>query len=79
MQRLFEAPAIGKMSLMAKIFAYTLLGLVVFRPISNLSSCHYFVQGYDCRQSRTFLYPFCRCQPTLDAWRVQFSEDPYCK
>ena len=30
MQRLFEAPAIGKMSPMAKIFAYTLLAVWSF-------------------------------------------------
>ena len=78
MQRLFEAPAIGKMSPMAKIFAYTLLGFGRFSSCFQFTGCYYVIQGYDRRQSGTFLYPFVDFQPTLEAWRVQFSEDPYC-
>ena len=79
MQRLFEAPAIGKMSPMAKIFAYTLLGVwsffvlfpiywVVITSFKDMTAVN---QG-------PFYIPFVDFQPTLDAWRVQFSEDPYC-
>ena len=79
MQRLFEAPAIGKMSPMAKIFAYTLLGVwsffvlfpiywVVITSFKDMTAVN---QG-------PFYIPFVDFQPTLEAWRVQFSEDPYC-
>ena len=79
MQRLFEAPAIGKMSPMAKIFAYTLLGVwsffvlfpiywVVITSFKDMAAVN---QG-------PFYIPFVDFQPTLEAWRVQFSEDPYC-
>ena len=79
MQRLFEAPAIGKMSPMAKIFAYTLLAVwsffvlfpiywVVITSFKDMAAVN---QG-------PFYIPFVDFQPTLEAWRVQFSEDPYC-
>ncbi len=79
MERLFEAPAVGKMSPVAKIVAYTLLAiwsLFVLFPIywviiTSFKDAAAVNQG-------PYYIPFLDFQPTLDAWRVQFSEDPFC-
>ena len=79
MQRLFEAPAVGKMSLAAKIVAYTLLfvwSAIVLFPIywviiTSFKDAAAVNQG-------PFYLPFVDFQPTLDAWRIQFTEDPHC-
>jgi len=79
MQQMFESPEIGKMSPMAKILAYTLLGVwsffvlfpIYWVVITSFKDATAVNQG-------PFYIPFIDFQPTLEAWRVQFSEDPYC-
>lgn len=79
MQRLFEAPAVGKMSPVAKIVAYSLLAiwsLFVLFPIywvviTSFKDAAAVNQG-------PFYIPFVDFQPTLDAWRTQFTEDAHC-
>ncbi len=79
MQRLFEAPAVGKMSPVAKAVAYTLLAiwsLFVLFPIywviiTSFKDAAAVNQG-------PFYLPFIDFQPTLDAWRIQFTEDAHC-
>ncbi len=79
MQRLFEAPAVGKMSLAAKIVAYTLLigwTIVVMFPIYWVLITSFKDQA--AVNQGPFYLPFIDFQPTLDAWRVQFTEDAHC-
>ncbi|MEM0949693.1 MAG: carbohydrate ABC transporter permease [Pseudomonadota bacterium] len=79
MQRLFEAPAVGKMSPAAKVVAYILLifwSIVVLFPIywvviTSFKDAAAVNQG-------PFYIPFVDFQPTLEAWRTQFTEDPNC-
>ncbi len=79
MQRLFEAPAIGRMSPMASIVSYGLLILwsafvifpiywVVITAFKDAAAVN---QG-------PYYIPFVDFQPNLDAWRVHISADPYC-
>lgn len=78
-ERLFEAPAVGKMSPAAKLVAYFLLifwSLFVLFPIywviiTSFKNAAAVNQG-------PFYIPFVDFSPTLEAWRVQFSEDPNC-
>ena len=79
MQQMFEAPAIGKMSPMAKILAYTLLGVWSFFVLFPI----YWVVITSFKDMTTvnqgpFYIPFIDFQPTLEAWRSQFNEDPFC-
>jgi multiple sugar transport system permease protein len=78
-ERLFEAPAIGRMSPMATIVAYGLLILwsafvifpiywVVITAFKDAAAVN---QG-------PYYIPFVDFQPNLDAWRVHISADPYC-
>ncbi len=79
MQRLFEAPAVGKMSPVAKLVAYSLLGVwsvfvlfpIYWVIITSFKDAAAVNQG-------PFYVPFLDFQPTLDAWRAQFTEDPFC-
>ena len=79
MQRLFEPPAVGKMSPAASLLAHGLLvvwSVVVLFPIywviiTSFKDAAAVNQGH-------FYVPFLDFQPTLDAWRVQFTSDPYC-
>lgn len=79
MQKLFEAPAVGKMSPVAKIVAYALLAiwsLFVLFPIywvviTSFKDAAAVNQG-------PYYIPFIDFQPTLEAWKTQFTEDPYC-
>ncbi|MBX2880389.1 MAG: carbohydrate ABC transporter permease [Granulosicoccus sp.] len=79
MQRLFEAPAVGKMSFAAKVVAYSLLffwSVIVLFPIywviiTSFKDAAAVNQG-------PFYIPFVDFQPTLEAWRTQFTEDPDC-
>ncbi|MEM8748869.1 MAG: carbohydrate ABC transporter permease [Pseudomonadota bacterium] len=79
MQRLFEPPAVGKMAPVAKVFAYTFLGiwsLFVLFPIywviiTSFKDAAAVNQG-------PFYIPFVDFQPNLDAWRAQFNTDAYC-
>jgi multiple sugar transport system permease protein len=79
MQRLFEPPAVGKMSPAASLLAYALLvawSVVVLFPIywviiTSFKDAAAVNQG-------PFYVPFLDFEPTLDAWRVQFTSDSYC-
>jgi multiple sugar transport system permease protein len=79
MERLFEPPAIGKMSPAASLLAYGLLvawSIVVLFPIywviiTSFKDAAAVNQG-------PFYVPFLDFEPTLDAWRSQFTSDPFC-
>ena len=79
MEWLFEAPAVGKMSPIAKIVAYSLLAVwsafvlfpIYWVIITSFKDAAAVNQG-------PFYIPFVDFQPTLDAWRTQFTEDPFC-
>jgi multiple sugar transport system permease protein len=79
MERLFEAPAVGKMSPVAKLVAYTALifwSIYVIFPI-------YWVVITAFKDATTvnggpFYIPFVDFQPNLDAWRTMLSADPFC-
>ena len=79
MQRLFEPPAIGKMSPAASLLAHALLfawSVVVLFPIywvviTSFKDAAAVNQG-------PFYVPFLDFEPTLNAWRSQFTSDPYC-
>ncbi|MEM9230341.1 MAG: carbohydrate ABC transporter permease [Pseudomonadota bacterium] len=79
MQRLFEAPAVGKMSPVAKLVAYSLLAIwsvfvlfpIYWVVITSFKDAAAVNQG-------PFYIPFVDFDPTLDAWRTQFTEDPFC-
>lgn len=79
MERLFEPPAIGKMSLVAKIVAYSLLAIwsvfvlfpIYWVIITSFKDAAAVNQG-------PFYIPFFDFQPNLDAWRAQFNIDRFC-
>jgi multiple sugar transport system permease protein len=79
MERLFEPPAVGKMSPAASLLAHGLLvawSVIVLFPIywviiTSFKDAAAVNQG-------PFYVPFLDFEPTLDAWRVQFTSDPYC-
>lgn len=79
MERLFEPPAMGKMSPAAKVVAYTILlfwSAFVLFPI-------YWVVITAFKSAQTvnegpYYIPFVDFEPTLDAWRAQFMTDPFC-
>jgi multiple sugar transport system permease protein len=79
MERLFEPPAIGKMSLVAKIVAYSLLAIwsvfvlfpIYWVIITSFKDAAAVNQG-------PFYVPFFDFQPNLDAWRAQFNIDRFC-
>jgi multiple sugar transport system permease protein len=78
-ERLFEPPAIGKMSPAASLLAHGLLvvwSVVVLFPIywvviTSFKDAAAVNQG-------PFYVPFLDFEPTLDAWRSQFNSDPFC-
>jgi multiple sugar transport system permease protein len=79
LERLFEPPAVGKMSPTAKVVAYTLLvfwSIFVIFPI-------YWVVITAFKDSAAVnigprYIPFVDFEPNLDAWRVQLAADPFC-
>jgi multiple sugar transport system permease protein len=79
MERLFEPPAVGKMSPVANVVAYALLAIwsvFVLFPlywvvITSFKDAAAVNQG-------PYYIPFVDFQPTLDAWRAQFTEDANC-
>ena len=78
MERLFEPPAIGKMSPVAKVVAYGLLAfwsLFVIFPIYWVVITAFKDAG--AVNQGPFYIPFVDFQPNLDAWRVHLS-DPNC-
>ena len=78
MERLFEPPAIGKMSPVAKIVAY---GLLAFWSLFVIFPIYWVVitafKDAAAVNQGPFYIPFVDFQPTLDAWRVHLS-DPNC-
>jgi multiple sugar transport system permease protein len=79
MERLFERPAIGKMSPVAKVVAYGMLSfwsLFVIFPIYWVIITAFKDAG--AVNQGPFYIPFVDFDPTLDAWRVHFSADPNC-
>jgi len=79
MQRLFEAPAVGKMSPAAKFIAYFLLifwTVIVLFPIYWVLITSF--KDPAAVNQGPFYIPFVDFQPTLNAWRTQFTEDPHC-
>lgn len=78
-QRLFEAPAIGKMSFASKILSYSVLwfwALFVIFPIYWVVITA-FKDAAAVNQGPYYI-PFVDFQPNLDAWRVHLYSDPYC-
>ena len=79
MERLFEPPAVGKMSPAASLLAHGLLvawSVVVLFPIywviiTSFKDAAAVNQG-------PFYVPFLDFEPTLAAWRSQFTSDPFC-
>jgi multiple sugar transport system permease protein len=79
MERLFEPPAVGKMSPAANVVAHFLLivwSLFVLFPIywviiTSFKDAAAVNQG-------PFYIPFLDFEPTLNAWRAQFNTDPFC-
>jgi len=79
MERLFEPPAVGKMSPVANLVAYFLLAVwsvFVLFPlywvvITSFKDAAAVNQG-------PFYIPFVDFVPNLNAWRVQFTEDANC-
>jgi multiple sugar transport system permease protein len=79
MERLFEPPAVGKMSPVANLVAYSLLAVwsifvlfplywVVITSFKDMAAVN---QG-------PYYIPFVDFQPNLNAWRAQFNTDPFC-
>ena len=79
MERLFEPPAVGKMSPVANVVAHFLLviwSLFVLFPlywvvITSFKDAAAVNQG-------PYYIPFVDFQPNLNAWRSQFNSDPFC-
>ena len=79
MERLFEPPAVGKMSPAANVVAHLLLvvwSLFVLFPIywviiTSFKDAAAVNQG-------PFYVPFLDFEPTLNAWRAQFNTDSFC-
>ncbi len=79
MERLFEPPAVGKMSPAANLLAHGLLvawSVIVLFPIywviiTSFKDAAAVNQG-------PFYVPFLDFEPTLNAWRSQFTSDPFC-
>ena len=79
MERLFEPPAVGKMSPAANVVAHLLLvvwSLFVLFPIywviiTSFKDAAAVNQG-------PFYVPFLDFEPTLNAWRAQFNADSFC-
>jgi len=79
MERLFEPPAVGKMSPVANLVAYFLLAIwsiFVLFPlywvvITSFKDAAAVNQG-------PYYIPFVDFTPNLNAWRSQFNSDPFC-
>jgi multiple sugar transport system permease protein len=79
MERLFEPPAVGKMSPAANVVAHLLLALwslFVLFPIYWVIITS-FKDAVAVNQGPYYI-PFVDFQPNLNAWRAQFNIDPFC-
>jgi multiple sugar transport system permease protein len=79
MERLFESPAVGKMSPVSKIVAY---GILFFWSLFVLFPLYWvvitaFKNGQIVNEGPYYI-PFVDFQPTLDGWRAQFATDSFC-
>ena len=78
MERLFEPPAVGRMSLTANIVAY---GVLAFWSLFVIFPIYWVVitafKDAAAVNQGPFYIPFVDFQPTLAAWRVHLS-DPNC-
>lgn len=79
MERLFEPPSVGRMAPATKVLVYSLL---VFWTIFVLFPIYWVVitsfKDAAAVNQGPYYIPFVDFQPTLDAWRVQFTEDADC-
>ena len=79
MERLFEPPAVGRMSPVAKLVAYSLL---IFWSIFVIFPIYWVVitafKDAAAVNQGPYYIPFVDFQPNLDAWRVHFTQDPNC-
>ena len=77
MERLFEPPAVGRMSPVAKLVAYSLL---IFWSIFVIFPIYWVVitafKDAAAVNQGPYYIPFVDFQPNLDAWRVHFTQDP---
>ena len=79
MERLFEAPAIGKMSPASRVVVYAFLAFwtafvlfpIYWVVITAFKSAQVVNEG-------PYYIPFVDFAPTLDGWRAQFATDPHC-
>ena len=79
MERLFEPPAVGRMAPVSKVVAYSFLAIwsfFVLFPIYWVIITS-FKDAAAVNQGPNYI-PFIDFQPTLDAWRINFTADPYC-
>jgi multiple sugar transport system permease protein len=79
MERLFEPPAVGKMSPVAKVVAYAFLAFwsaFVLFPLYWVVITA-FKNGQIVNEGPYYI-PFVDFQPTLEGWRQQFTSDPNC-
>ncbi len=78
-ERLFESPAIGKMSPVSKVVAYSMLifwsAFVIF-PIYWVVITAF--KDADTVNSGPYFIPFVDFHPTLDAWHTMVNADPFC-
>ena len=78
-QRLFEPPAVGKMSLLANLVASAILlfwSLFVLFPIYWVVITAF--KNAETVNNGPFFIPFVDFQPTLKGWIAQFATDPHC-
>ena len=79
MERLFEPPAVGRMSPVAKVVAYSLL---IFWSIFVIFPIYWVVitafKDAAAVNQGPYYIPFVDFQPNLAAWRVHFTQDPNC-
>ena len=79
MERLFEPPAVGRMAPVSKVVVYSFLAIwsfFVLFPIYWVIITS-FKDAAAVNQGPNYI-PFIDFQPTLDAWRINFTADPYC-
>ena len=79
LERLFEPPAVGKMSPVAKIVAY---GILIFWSAFVIFPLYWVVitafKSAQIVNEGPYFIPFVDFSPTLDGWRAQFATDPNC-
>ena len=78
-ERFFESPAVGKLSPVAKVVAYSMLifwsAFVIF-PIYWVVITAF--KDADAVNLGPYYVPFVDFQPNLDSWRAMVNVDPFC-